>query len=296
VRTVLLGDSHLARVRRDLHKIAPGEILNAAVGGATSRDLEAQAHEAEIRPSDDVVVSIGTNDAAPWKQVPLAEYEQRLRELLDNLWPDRTVLVTTPGVDESRLGGAGDRTNRVLATYAATAATVFSEAGATVLDAAKVISPLETAAFAEDGVHLSGEGYRRLLPAIRWACESPSWFDDPLVTERHREFARELREHIATWSADPADMEIHPPECGFPLIAWLDVRKDNVATATLGAHFTGDQVICDHVHNQLFTLPETPIDLMSETTGNTAELAKRTSDWFRIATERHLDRVAKTQA
>jgi hypothetical protein len=205
VRTVLLGDSHLARVRRDLYMIAPGKILNAAVGGATSRDLEAQAHEADIRPSDDVVVSIGTNDAAPWKQVPIAEYEQRLRELLDNLWPDRTVLVTTPGVDESRLSGPGGRTNMVLATYAATAATVFGEAGATVLDAARVVSPLETAAFADDGVHLSGEGYRRLLTAIRWARESLSSFDDSVVTERHREL---LREDVATWSVGPVDLEI----------------------------------------------------------------------------------------
>lgn len=178
MRTVLLGDSHLARVRRHLHKIAPGEVLNAAVGGATSRDLATQVHDAGIRPSDDVVVSIGTNDAVPWKQVPLTEYEQRLRELLDNLWPDRTVLVTTPGVDESRLRGPGDRTNMILPTYPATAATVFSEAGATVLDAVKVISPLETAAFADDGVHLSGEGYRLLLSAIRGTWESRSRFDD----------------------------------------------------------------------------------------------------------------------
>lgn len=186
MRTVLLGDSHLARVRRDLHQIAPGEIFNAAVGGATSRDLKAQALEADIRPSDDVVVSIGTNDAAPWKQVPLTEYEQRLRELLDNLWPDRIVLVTTPGVNESRLSGPGGRTNMVLATYAATAATVCSEAGAAVLDAAHVISSLATAAFADDGVHLSGEGYRRLLPAIRQGCAALPRFDGPLVTELPR--------------------------------------------------------------------------------------------------------------
>ncbi|CAM3542817.1 hypothetical protein [Nocardioides zeicaulis] len=38
MRIVLLGDSHLARVRRDLALVGP-DVHNAAVGGATSHDL-----------------------------------------------------------------------------------------------------------------------------------------------------------------------------------------------------------------------------------------------------------------
>jgi hypothetical protein len=76
VRLVLLGDSHLARVRRDLHRLRGGgstevEIVNAAVGGAFVSDLAEQALEVGLQPGDRVAVSVGTNDAAPWKQIPL---------------------------------------------------------------------------------------------------------------------------------------------------------------------------------------------------------------------------------
>ena len=69
MRVVLLGDSHLARVRRDLLVLGP-DVCNAAEGGASSLDLLAQATGAAVEEDDLVVVSVGTNDAAPWKHVP----------------------------------------------------------------------------------------------------------------------------------------------------------------------------------------------------------------------------------
>ena len=38
MRTVFIGDSHLARLRRELQRF-PGDVVNAAEGGASSRDL-----------------------------------------------------------------------------------------------------------------------------------------------------------------------------------------------------------------------------------------------------------------
>ena len=174
MRIVLLGDSHLDRVRRDLPRLAPGpadEVVNAAVGGSFAFELVEQARGVHLRPEDAVVVSVGTNDAAPWKTVPPYEFDAHLRALLDLLTEvgtARLVYVTPPGVDEARLAGAGagDRTGAVVATYAAAGAALATQAGGRVVDALALLAPLGPRAFLDDGVHLTGAAYDLLLPAI----------------------------------------------------------------------------------------------------------------------------------
>lgn len=168
VRVVLLGDSHLARVRRDLPVLGP-RVRNAAVGGATSLDLLAQAAAAGAGEEDVVVVSVGTNDAAPWKQVPVARFAEAVDRCLESVPARGWVWVTPPGVDESR---SGDRTNAVLDEYRDTAASACSGAGARVVRAEEVIRPLVSAAFARDGLHLGGRAYDLLLPAIAAAVRA----------------------------------------------------------------------------------------------------------------------------
>lgn len=175
MRIVLLGDSHLDRVRRDLHRLAPepgAEVVNAAVGGSFAFELLGQAHGVHLRPEDAVVVSVGTNDAAPWKAVPPYDFEANLRELLDHLVElgtprrGRLVYLTPPGVDEARLEGPGDRTGAVVASYAAIGARLTTAAGGRVVDALALLAPLGAAAYLDDGVHLTGAAYDLLLPAL----------------------------------------------------------------------------------------------------------------------------------
>lgn len=174
MRIVLLGDSHLARVRRRLDVIG-ADVLNAAVGGASVRALGAQAVTAGLRSDDTVVVSVGTNDAAPWKQVPLADFSTLLSEWVRSIDVDGWVYVAQPGVDESRLTGPGDRTNQVIDSYRAAAIEVFGSAGARVVHADRLLAPLGPAAFVDDGLHLTGRAYDLLLPAIAAAvCTAPS--------------------------------------------------------------------------------------------------------------------------
>jgi lysophospholipase L1-like esterase len=165
VRVVLLGDSHLARVRRDLDRIGT-DVVNAAVGGACTRDLLPQARSAGVTGDDVLVVSIGSNDAAPWKAVPLEEAVGLVEAFLSSVPRAGLVLVTSPGVDEEVLTGANDRTNAVLASYAAALADRFTAAGAVVVDGALLLAPLGSAAFADDGLHLTGAAYDLLLPAL----------------------------------------------------------------------------------------------------------------------------------
>jgi len=180
VRVILLGDSHLARVRRDLTRLGPA-VLNAAVGGASVRDLLPQAVHAGVTSSDVLVVSIGSNDAAPWKAVSLAEFESLLDAFLAAVPRSGLVLLTSPGVDESRLlsnrdldvevlvrpqWATRDRSNAVLSSYAEAACTRFAAAGAAVVHGRTLLADLGPAAYDSDGLHLTGAAYDVLLPAL----------------------------------------------------------------------------------------------------------------------------------
>jgi lysophospholipase L1-like esterase len=171
VRIVLLGDSHLARVRRDLPVLGP-DVHNAAVGGASAPDLLAQAASADVGEDDVVVVSVGTNDAAPWKQVPVAVFAQTVLDFMRTVPARRWVYVAPPGVDESRLSASGDRTNAVLDDYRTAAVLACRVAGARVVRTERVIEPLGADAFVSDGLHLSGRAYAVLLPVVAEACSA----------------------------------------------------------------------------------------------------------------------------
>lgn len=154
----------MARLRRAVAGF-PGEVHNAAVGGASSRDLSGQA--TVVRDGLDIVVlSVGTNDAAPWKHVPLAEFERLVSSFLSSHLAHSCVYLAPPGVVERRLTGNGDRTNAVIDEYRRAAIAACVKAGAQVVRTDHLLEGLGEEAFADDGVHLSGTGYRALVPAI----------------------------------------------------------------------------------------------------------------------------------
>ncbi|MGW5361771.1 SGNH/GDSL hydrolase family protein [Actinopolymorpha pittospori] len=165
---LLLGDSHLARIRgertRHVERETNRRVVNAAVGGANSLDLARQLNG--HRPADTVVVSVGTNDAAPWKEVPLARFGMELTRLLADLPESRLIYLTSPGVDDRRLTGPGDRTNAVVQRYSAAAAKIFAEHGGTTLDVRSTLSGVSFEVYESDGVHLTHRAYERLLTEL----------------------------------------------------------------------------------------------------------------------------------
>lgn len=173
VRVVLLGDSHLARIRRDLHLVAP-QVHNAAVGGACATDLLGQAHRADVGPGDVVAVSVGTNDSATWRQVSLAEFVEAVSACVGSVPANRWVYLAPPGVDEVRLASSSGRSHARLDRYRAAAMSVFADVSAAVVRTDRVIEPLGAEAFADDGLHLSGAGYGLVLPALAEAVRAPA--------------------------------------------------------------------------------------------------------------------------
>jgi len=147
-------------------------VRNAAEGGASSLDLHRQATSAGVEEHDLVVVSVGTNDAAPWRRVPVAAFSRALSSFLLSAPAHRWVYLAPPGVDEACLQGSTDRTNAVLDEYRDAALSACDDVGAHVVRTERIIAPLGAAAFADDGLHLSGRAYGVVLPAVADALRS----------------------------------------------------------------------------------------------------------------------------
>ncbi len=153
-------------------------MTNAAVGGSIATDLAGQvAGVRDLATYDVVVVCVGTNDAAPWRQVPIETSERALADVVARLPPRpgrRLVYVASPGVDEARLERVADRTNDVLTDYSRVAAAVVTAAGGSVVDTPSVLAPLGGAAFTDDGLHLTPAAYELLIPALAAAVARSS--------------------------------------------------------------------------------------------------------------------------
>jgi lysophospholipase L1-like esterase len=167
---LLLGDSHLARLRTQggqdrLESLTGTPVDNRAVGGSTVRALPQQAAGLELSSYDAVVVSLGTNDAAPWGAVPLSDFRSAVAALVDAGSRVRWVALTTPGVDGARTPDGG-RGNDVMVEYADALASVVEGAGGVMVRSRDVISALGGDGFVDDGFHLSPSAYDLLLPAI----------------------------------------------------------------------------------------------------------------------------------
>lgn len=158
---VLVGDSHLANISGarllDLEKAAGCRVVNGAVGGANVHDLAGQV--ARFRPFGILVVSVGTNDAAPWKRVPLPDFRVKAVETLGLLRSCRVIYVAALGVDDARLPEPDDRFDAELQRYASAGMEVFGSSGGTVIDLAVELSSIRADAFEPDGVHLTTAAY-----------------------------------------------------------------------------------------------------------------------------------------
>lgn len=116
-----------------------------------------------------MVVSVGTNDAAPWKQVALEQVCAHVGAFLDGLAVARLVYLCPPGFDEGRLRDPSQRANATLASYTSALVERLSAAGATTVDGRRLVKNFGRAAFADDGMHLTGRAYDVVLPALAMA-------------------------------------------------------------------------------------------------------------------------------
>jgi lysophospholipase L1-like esterase len=164
-QVVLCGDSHLtASSSRGVTKLDPRlsdagwGVKNLAVGGATSRDAIDQLEELPPGPT---VYSFGTNDAAPWKQVPLEEFGRNYTRLL-RMSPGHVIVLSPSPVLER---AAWPRRNDLQRQYSDVAAAVTSAAGGTFINLFELLGDREEVLL-NDGIHLSDIAYEQITQVV----------------------------------------------------------------------------------------------------------------------------------
>lgn len=175
-RIVLLGDSHLAkfnraRIHRLQHSLGGGRVVvNHAYGGATALDLLPQLEQIASHPGDILVVSVGTNDLARWKQVPLPRFRQAVLDVLRHTASHRTIFVLPPPLDPIRQHAARPtqvRTPDEQLLYL-DELIALTRAGTVETIALPADDIHDT-----DGVHLNEHGYDLLIAALAQLLNTP---------------------------------------------------------------------------------------------------------------------------
>ena len=163
LRVALVGDSHLTdSSSRPVTKLGPRlrstgfDVVNLARGGLDTRQALLDSPPSDV---DWIVYCFGTNDAAPWKQVPAFEYERNYETLLaSGAGTSQLVLGPPPVVDHP-----GGRNNGLVRQYSDIAARTARGHGA---DFVALIDHLSQSDLAEDGVHLNDFGYQAVTELV----------------------------------------------------------------------------------------------------------------------------------
>ena len=133
------------------------QVTTLAVGGLTTRaalqlGLAYDSH-------DWTVFCFGSNDAAPWKAVPLPEFSSNLHVLVR--CSGKAVVIGPP--QPSPAAEASGRTRVLLRQYASAAAAVADGCGAAYIS---LIDLLDGDDLAEDGIHLNDAGYSKIAERL----------------------------------------------------------------------------------------------------------------------------------
>lgn len=173
---VLLGDSLVARKHQDgvdaliprITKAFPtAEVVSYAVGGANSRQA-LEATRSISLPSDSlVIISLGMNDAAPWKQVPMQEFVGNYEQLIKLCSGHMLVLITPNPVNTTKQQSPG-RDNAIIKQYDEAVRALANEHNAKVVDLFQIIGEAMRISdcHVEDGVHLNDAGYALFFDAL----------------------------------------------------------------------------------------------------------------------------------
>jgi lysophospholipase L1-like esterase len=172
-RVALIGDSHLTDTSpRAVVKLGPRlrrlgyDVLTLARGGLDSRQALLDPPAIGVGWA---IYSFGTNDAAPWKQIPPDEFAENYATLLARTTATAQLVLGLPPVVESER--AGGRTNALVREYTQIASRTAREYGATFL---ALSDHLDAADLADDGVHLNDNGYSTVTRLVAAVLHTPT--------------------------------------------------------------------------------------------------------------------------
>ena len=145
-------------------QILPGyDVYNCAVGGWDTNDCVAKAPYISNLEPDVLIISLGTNDAAPWKQVPLEKFKENIPKIFDAFKGTQIVYLLPLPVDEEKIAKTdAKRSIKGIREYHDSAQKVCEAQGVAYIHSFEVFKPLldnRTEYHVEDGVHLNDFAY-----------------------------------------------------------------------------------------------------------------------------------------
>lgn len=152
-------------------------IINAGVGGDNTRGALKRLENDVLNYSPDMVtVLLGTADASKNKGIDIQEYEQNLRSIVGQITPRKTLLISSPPIDETLLSArkkafpkANFVTMETLKQYVQVATKVAYSTNSYFLDLwSLMIAQSNYSRFlqAKDGVHFNSRGYEFLTQVL----------------------------------------------------------------------------------------------------------------------------------
>ena len=184
---VCLGDSITAKEKAKsgtvkltprLKQVLPGwTIINAGVGGDNTRNALNRLQTDVLNYSPDLVtVLLGTADASKNKGIALKEYQQNLILIVEQITPQKTLLISSPPINERLLSARKKAfpqsnfvTMKTLEQYVKIAAEVARSTNSHFLDLWTIMrSQSNYSKFLEtrDGVHFNQQGYEFLARVL----------------------------------------------------------------------------------------------------------------------------------
>lgn len=167
-KLVLFGDSLFAQVSKRQLKMFESildnyDIYNCAVGGWDTNDcVEKSPYISKLKP-DVLVISLGTNDAAPWKQVPLEQFKENIPKIFEAFSDSRIIYFLPPPVDEVKIAKTdAKRSIKGIKEYHDAAKALCESHTVSYIDSFRVFKPLMDNGqeyHIEDGVHFNDFAY-----------------------------------------------------------------------------------------------------------------------------------------
>ena len=184
---VCLGDSITAKEKdpqgnlkltpRLQQNLSNWNVINSGIGGENTRGAlnRLQTDVLNYHP-DLVTVLLGTADASENKGIAIQEYRHNLTSIVEQITPQKTLLITSPPIDEARLAArkkavpqANFVTMETLEKYVQVATQVARSTQSHYLDLwSQMRSQANYTKFlkAKDGVHFNQQGYEFFAPIL----------------------------------------------------------------------------------------------------------------------------------
>ena len=167
-KLVLYGDSLFGQISKSRTAILEGfigdyDIYNCATNGWNTDDcLKKAPYISKLEP-DLLVVSLGTNDAAPYKLVPIERFADNIPKILAYFPKSKVIYFLPPPVDENKTKLVGKALkNSDIKPYHDKAKQICEELGIAHIDSFSVFKPLIDGGedyHIEDGIHLTDRAY-----------------------------------------------------------------------------------------------------------------------------------------